>query len=154
MKRKAKKRPKPRAGLERPYNGGKWTEAKMRGFAMSALRRAAWPPKHEVIKRAFVEKGINPKTGKPCMLHRCEECHNLFPKGDMKADHKEPVIPIVHDWQQRIGSFLGYDFNEVMRRLWIEEGEGWNVLCEQCHSKKTMLEKSERAHAGPCPRRA
>ena len=110
---------------------------------MSALRRAAWPPKHQVIQRAFVKKGTNPKTGKPCMLHRCEECQGLFPKGSMKADHTEPVIPLSHNWAEG-DNFLGYNFNEVMRRLWIEADDGWGVLCEGCHNKKSQEEKAAR----------
>lgn len=117
----------------------------MRSFAMSALRRAAWPAKHEVISRAFTRDGINPVTGHKCKLHRCEACLCEFPKGSMVADHAEPVIPIVHDWQQKIGNYLGYDFNEVMRRLWIETGDGWSVFCDKCHKTKSEDEKARRA---------
>jgi hypothetical protein len=113
----------------------------MRSFVMSALRRASWPPRHEVIARAFVRKGINPATGKPCMLHKCEQCGEEFPKGEMRADHHEPIIPIAHQWADLPHSFLGYDWNEVMRRLWIELGNGWNVICIKCHSQITAQER-------------
>lgn len=136
-----------RTDIARPFNGGEWSEARMRSFAMSALRGARWPARFTVIERAFVRDGRNPRTGKLCKLHRCESCQQLFAKGDMKADHHEPVIPIVHDWQQRIGNFLGYDFNEVMRRLWIEADAGWNVLCVTCHDQKTTEEKAQRLAA-------
>ena len=81
----------------------------------------------------------------PCNLHKCEECGKEFPKGKMKADHEQPVIPIHHNWATTPGTFLGYDFNEVMRRLWIETEDGWNVICEGCHNIKSTAEKSERA---------
>jgi hypothetical protein len=140
----AKKKPKKRLDLERPYCNGEWTEARMRSFAMSALRGARWNPKLTVIDRAFVRKGINPLTGMPCKLHRCEECAGEFPRGKMKADHAQPIIPLSHDWAADPRNFLGYDWNEVMRRLWIEKGLGWNVLCEACHHTKTQSERAER----------
>ena len=144
-KKKAAKKPKRRLDIPRPYSSGLYTEAGMRAFAMSALRRARWGPKMDVIKRAFVRKGINPETGKPCNIHKCEACGNEFPQGKMKSDHVQPVIPLDHNWAADPRNFLGYDFNEVMRRLWIEIGDGWSVICETCHHTKTQAEREERA---------
>jgi len=144
-KRTTKKKPTRRTDIPKPYCNGTWTLARMRSFVMSALRRASWNPRLTVIERAFVRKDINPATGKPCMLHRCEQCSELFPKGQMKADHEQPVIPLNHNWAADPRNFLGYDWNEVMRRLWIEKGDGWNVLCETCHHAKTEAERLERA---------
>lgn len=141
----AKKKPKKRLDLERPHCNGEWTTARFRSFVMSALRGARWAPKYDVIDRAFSHKGLNPKTGRMCHLHRCESCQDLFAKGDMKADHHEPIIPLSHDWAADPRNFLGYDWNEVMRRLWIEKGVAWNVLCEACHHTKTQSERAERA---------
>lgn len=147
-----KKATKKRLDIPRPYSSGLYTEAGMRAFAMSALRRARWGPKVDVIKRAFVRKGINPETGMPCAIHKCEACGGEFPKGKMKSDHVEPVIPINHNWAADPRNFLGYDFNEVMRRLWIEAGEGWSVICEACHHAKSNAERAERAaHAAKPP---
>lgn len=149
-RKKAKRLPgqksavKRRTDIPRPFNAGRWTEATMRSFAMSALRRAQWPAKYEVIDRAFTRSGINPATGRKCKLHKCEECGGEFPKNCMKADHAEPVIPIKHDWASNEDSFMGYNFNEVMRRLWIEVDGGWNVLCEACHNFKSAEEKAQR----------
>lgn len=140
----AKKRPKPREGIDRPFNNGRWSESKMRGFVMSALRRAAWPAKHDVIKRALVGPGINPATGHKCLLHRCEACLKEFPKTSMKADHAEPIVPLDHNWAAG-PNWLGYDFNKLLPRLWIEVGEGWNVFCETCHNIKSAEEKAQRA---------
>jgi 5-methylcytosine-specific restriction endonuclease McrA len=136
---------KRRTDIARPFCGGLWSEARMRGFAMSALRRAQWPPRFNVIDRAFTGYGINPATGRKCKLHKCEECGVEYPKGKMKADHDEPVIPIEHDWAADEDNFLGYNFNEVMRRLWIEAEAGWNVICESCHNSKSAEEKAQRA---------
>lgn len=111
---------------------------------MSALRRAAWNPRMTVVDRAFTRKGINPETGRQCKFHRCEACQLEFPRGKMKADHQEPVIPLDHNWKDSPSNFLGYDWNEVMRRLWIEKGDGWNVVCEGCHNLKSDEEKKQR----------
>jgi len=141
--RKLKKLPKKRLDIERPYCNGSWTTARMRSFIMSALRGARWNPRMTVIKRAFVRKDINPLTGKPCNIHKCEECGGEFPQGKMKADHTHPVIPLSHNWENE-DNFCGYNWNEVMRRLWIEKGEGWNVICETCHKEKTSQERISR----------
>ena len=127
----------------KPYNGGKWSIAKMRSFAMSAIRRAQWPAKYASIAKAYVRDGINPKTGKPCKLHQCPVCKQLFPKGKIVADHINPVIPVKHDWNESPTSFLGYDWNEVMRRLWVEQ-EGFQPICKQCHKEKTRKENKNR----------
>jgi len=116
---------------------------------MSALRGAKWPPRFDVIDRARIGKGINPATGHPCILHKCEQCGGKFPKGQMKADHDLPVIPLNHNWADLPNNFLGYDWNEVMRRLWIEMDGGWNVICEACHNQKSAREKQERRALKP-----
>jgi 5-methylcytosine-specific restriction endonuclease McrA len=140
MKKKAKRK----EGLLREYSSGLYTEAGMRSFAMSALRRARWGPKVDVIKRAKVGPGINPATGHKCILHKCEKCGELFPKSGMRADHVNPIIPIEHDWADDPNSWLGYNWTQVMKNLWIEVGDGWAVLCEECHRKKSAEEKKER----------
>lgn len=142
-KKPAKKVIKRRTDIERPYCNGQWSEARMRSFAMSALRGARWNPRMTVIARAFIRKDINPATGKPCKIHRCESCQGEFPQGKMRADHAESVIPIAHNWREG-DNFCGYNWNEVMRRLWIEKGSGWNVLCEGCHKIKSSEERAGR----------
>jgi 5-methylcytosine-specific restriction endonuclease McrA len=100
---------------------------------MSALRRAQWPAKYASIATAFVKDGINPKTGKPCKLHRCPECKELLPKGKMHADHIVPIVPLT-----------GFDsWDNVIARLYCEI-EGFKPLCKPCHSVKTKIENQER----------
>jgi hypothetical protein len=141
-KRKAKKRPVPRAGLDRPFNNGQWTLARFRGFVISALRRAAWPPKHQAIARAFVGDGVNPATGKKCKLHKCEQCSYIGPKSHFHADHKKEVVPIEKDWSEEY-TFLGYDWNDVVRRLYCE-ADGFDILCIKCHAEVTDREREMR----------
>lgn len=132
MKKPAKKRPKPREGLDRPRCNGKWTEAKFRGFIVSALRRASsrWEPKFNCIKNCFVGEGLNPATGHKCKLHRCPSCSGLFPQGGMKADH---IIPVV-------GAEGFVNFDTFIARLFVEK-DGYQALCEGCHKSQTDKER-------------
>jgi hypothetical protein len=143
QKKTAKKKVKRRADVERPWCNGAWSTARMRSFIMSALRRAQWAPKRTAIARAFTRKGINPASGKPCMFHRCEACLKEFPKGEMAADHIDPVIPIEHQWEKG-RNFVGYDWNEVVRRLFVPE-ESYQIFCLTCHAVLTNQEKQLRA---------
>lgn len=124
----------------KPHNSGQWTEARMRSFIMSALRRAQWPVKYEAIKRAYVKDGINPKTGRKCKLHKCESCGNLFPQSQMAADHIHPVVPI-EGFQHK--QLLEYDWNELIQRLYCE-ADGFQALCKECHKEKTAQERASR----------
>lgn len=139
-----KKQPRRRKDIPREFNDGQWTLARMRAFAMSALRRAAWPQRHKAVERAYVRDGINPATGKKCKLHKCELCGWEGPKGKFHADHPEPVIPIENNWHENPDNFLGYDWNQVLQRLWVEK-DHYDILCHNCHKAKTAEEKAERA---------
>lgn len=141
--KKAKKRPIPKAGIDRQFNSGLWTLARMRSFVMSALRRAQWPARHRSFNKAFIRDGINPATGRQCKLHRCEECGGEFPQNQCHADHLHEVIPINHKWASRPGSFLSYDWNEVIRRLYVEADQ-YRILCHSCHSECTRKENEAR----------
>jgi 5-methylcytosine-specific restriction endonuclease McrA len=126
----------------KPFNGGTWTASRMKSFAISAIRRAHWGPKYASIARAYVKDGINPATGKPCKLHKCEECGKLFPKGQMQADHKEPVVPADGKWGNTT-EWLGINFNEYLPRMWVEAAH-YNALDKECHKKKTKAENQLR----------
>lgn len=109
---------------------------------MSALRKARWPEKYASLNRAYVKDGTNPQTGKKCKLHKCEECGSLNPKGQMQADHTEPVVPVDGQWGDTT-RFLGYNFNELLPRLFIES-DGYGALCKPCHKAKTAEERKQR----------
>ena len=118
---------------EKPYNSGQWTQARYNSFIKSALRGARWPVKYECIKSAFVEHGINPKTGRKCKLHKCVECKQLFPQNQMQADHIEPIIPVT--------GFTTWD--DFISRLFCEI-EGFQAICKDCHKIKTKKENEDR----------
>ena len=120
--------------VDKPYNGGKWSAARFRSYVISQLRRGKWPPKYAAISRAYVRMGANPKTGRRCKLHRCEECGELFAKGDMRADHIEPVVdPCV--------GFV--DYNTWIERYHIE-APMYAIICKWCHDVKTKAERAIR----------
>lgn len=120
------------------------TEAGFRSYIMSGLRSKSrfWKPKSVAISKTFVKKGKNPETGKMCKLHECPECKGLFPQGKMDADHIEPVIPL-EGFPKLAETFLGYNWTEVIKRLFCE-ADGYKVLCKECHAKKTKAENSQR----------
>lgn len=117
--------------------------SRMRSFVMSALRGARWPLKYEALKKAYVEDGINPVTGKRCKLHKCPECQQLFPQKEMRVDHRDPVVPINHDWPERPHAWLGYDWNELLQRLYCEL-DGLLAICKGCHDIKSAEERQLR----------
>ena len=119
--------------VERPYNGGEWSEARMISFIKSALRGARWPQKYRCIEKAFIGFGINPKTGRKCKLHLCPTCHGHFPQNMMQADH---IIPVIGP-----EGFTSWD--EYISRLFVE-ADGFVATCKICHQQKTNLEKAER----------
>jgi 5-methylcytosine-specific restriction endonuclease McrA len=90
-----------------------------------------WGPKYDAIKKAFVKRDINPRTGKLCKLHQCASCRKLFPQNAIKADHIEPVI------DPRVG-FISWDV--YIDRMFCEV-ENFQALCGKCHDKKTANDK-------------
>jgi hypothetical protein len=120
--------------VERTRNDNQWTESRFNSFVRSALRRAAWPPKYQAIRNAYVKDGINPKTRRKCKLHRCSQCDELFPQKDMQADHVIPVIGIE--------GFV--DWNTYIDRLFCEK-DGFKVMCKPCHKEITNEERIARA---------
>ena len=120
---------------DKPYNSGTWTQARMNSFIKSMLRQGSlrWGPRGKAIERAYIDDGINPKTGHKCKLHRCEECNDCFAKGDMQADHIIPVIPVE-----------GFDsWDKTIERMFCEE-DGFRIVCKGCHRIITDREIAER----------
>lgn len=123
------------------YNGGKWTPARFHSFIKSALRAASnkWPPKYEVKKEARVERGVYRCAGYGRPAHNVPA--SLPPKEGNKrrinnavVDHIDPVI------DPEVG-FI--DWNEVIARMFCEK-DGLQVLCHDCHSRKTADEREKR----------
>lgn len=93
-----------------------------------------WPPKNEAKKAARVGRG----------KYRCAECGGVGPatlppekgrkrrRNNAAVDHINPVIdPAV--------GFVSWD--DFIARMFCEKG-GFQVLCWECHTKKTAEERA------------
>lgn len=116
---------------EKTRNGGQWTEARFRGFVVSALRGAfrRWQPKYDTLKSAFTTQKTNEKTGRLAKHYRCAKCKKDFPQSNVQVDHIDPI-----------GSCATFD--EFVERLFCEK-ENLQVLCKPCHKKKTKKENKK-----------
>ena len=121
--------------VDKPRNGGEWTESRFNGFIVSALRAASqrWGPKNQCIRDARVSRG----------LYKCDGCGNIVPatlpppegkKNRIKnivADHINPVVdPAV--------GFV--DWGTYIARMFVER-DGYQALCHECHTKKSAEER-------------
>ena len=114
--------------VERPRNGGQWTEARYFGFIRSALRSAfqKWGPKHEAKKDA---KGAY-------NTYVCAACDGWFGSSQVEVDH---IVPA--------GALKSYeDLPGFVERMFCEK-QGFQVLCKDCHQLKTNNEREERKNA-------
>ena len=122
--------------VDKPRNGGQWTEARLTSFIASALRQALtrWNPKSVCIKSAWIKRGV----------YRCSGCGTIGPaslppkEGNKKrrknilADHIEPIVdPAV--------GFV--DWDTWIARAFVEEDK-LQALCWQCHTDKTAEERA------------
>ncbi len=117
--------------VEKTRNSGQWTEARYTSFIKSALRKARWPVKYEVINQAEVGKKINKASGRIAMHYECACCKGHFPRKQVAADHIDPVVDPAKGFE---------DWNTFIDRLFIEL-KGFQVLCKDCHQLKTNKEK-------------
>lgn len=118
--------------VEKPRNGGTWSEARFTSFVKSALRGARWPCRYESIKRAKVGYG----------LYKCDLCGTIGPptlapeegkksrRNNATADHIHPVVD----------PHVGFvDWNEFIARLYVEV-DGFQCLCYECNKAKMAEE--------------
>lgn len=115
-----------------PRNGGAWTEARYNSFVKGALRSARWPPKYEALLRAFTERKVNIATGRVAKHYLCASCSIDFPLKQVQVDHIHPVI-------DPYTGFVSWDV--LIERLFCEV-DGFQVLCDSCHSEKTNKERA------------
>lgn len=118
------------------FNGGAWTEARFHSFVKSALRAASrkWPPKYQCLNSALVGTKTNVASGRMAKHFRCAACNEDFPAAKVQVDHVDPIIdPVI--------GFTTWD--DVVQRMFCEK-ENLQVLCLDCHKKKTAEEKQKR----------
>ena len=115
-------------------NGGQWTEARYRGFIRSALRGAwsRWGPNHQTKKDAKVGYNQYECAGYETEPHIVGSSIVIDGKrkNNIFTDH---IIPVGSDG----------DWNEVISNLFCE-AENLQLLCKECHDKKTKDERDAR----------
>lgn len=117
-------------------NAGRWTEARWRGFVVSALRAASrrWPPKSDVLKSARAGHVMSVRLKRMVNAYRCELCTKQFTSTYMRVDHKAPVVDPKKGWAS---------FDTFIKRLFCE-AEGLQAVCIECHKTKTDKERQVR----------
>ena len=120
-----------------------WTEARIKGFVIGALRRARWPAKYQAMANAYVRDGINPKTNRKVKLYRCAISGALLMQKEVQVDHTEPVVPLDGKWGRKT-KWLGINWNEFFPRLFCGL-DNLEVISKEEHKKKTQLERKTRS---------
>src|SRR5690242_16434822 len=112
-----------------------WTDGRVKSFITSVLRGGyrRWPPKYECLKNAFVGKQTNKKTNRPSAHYLCASCKGEFPTSDVNVDHIDPVVGEE--------GFISWD--KFITNLYCPI-ENLQVLCTDCHDKKTQSENTTR----------
>lgn len=128
--------------VPRTRAGGRWTEARFNAFIKSALRAASrkWPPKADVKKAARVERGKYRCAGYKRKSH-VVPVSLPPPKGKKRrvdnavVDH---IVPVIDPSDGRT------TWDSVIERLFVE-ADGLQVLCHDCHTRKTTDERDRRS---------
>lgn len=125
----AKKR---RIVAPKPRNAGTMTESAFWSFIRSALRQKSrwWKPITQCkMKSRRPYKGPNKRQK---FEYQCKSCSKWFPDKKVNVDH---IIPA--------GSLqCAADLPGFVERLFCEI-DNLQVLCSDCHNKKTQNEKSK-----------
>ena len=95
-------------------------------WLIAQLRRISyrWPPRNEAMKKARVDRG----------QYKCAKCKKVFHRSLIQLDHIKPVV------DPKTG-FTTWD--KFIKRLFCGE-DGFQVLCKDCHKKKTEKEDKTR----------
>ena len=125
---KGRKGPK-KGRVERPRNGGTWTQAQFIGAIRSALRRIdlRWVPKQQasdLVKFSWP----GPRGRK--WGYTCANCKGKFIRKNIEVDHIVPCgrLKTLDD----IAAFI--------IRMFPEDPAAYQILCLKCHKAKTLLD--------------
>lgn len=117
-----------------------WDYMRFHNWVMKLLRRggATFPNREKAFRLAYIGKQKNPRTGRMAMHYLCSECEEVFPKHMVQADHVDPVVPVT--------GWVSWD--DTIKRLFCPT-EGYQILCKECHYKKSALENKQRPRRKP-----
>lgn len=123
-----------RIPAEKTRNGNTMTESAFWGAMRAGFRRQFrfWKPM--LIAKAAVRRPyVGPNKRQKFEL-QCNHCKNWFIEKQTQIDH---VIPT--------GSLLCWeDVTPFLQRLLPEDPKAFQILCLECHTKKTNKEREDR----------
>jgi 5-methylcytosine-specific restriction endonuclease McrA len=125
-----KKIPVKRSRVPKTRNSGTLTESAFWSFIRSALRQKSrwWKPISEA--KAKAKRPYKGPLKRQKFEYQCNQCKNWFPDKKINVDHICPA-----------GSLnSAQDLPDFIERLFCEV-DNLQVLCTDCHDKKTKLEK-------------
>ncbi len=127
-----KKKTTRRVVTPKTRNAGTMTESAFWSFIRSALRQKSrwWKPISECkLKARRAYKGPNKRQK---FEYQCKKCKKWFAEKNINVDHIKPA-----------GSLnCAEDLPGFINRLFCEQ-DNLQVLCTECHDKKTKLEKEK-----------
>lgn len=118
---------------EKTRNSGNWTEARFNSFIKSMLRQGTrrWGPIQECLKKARVSRGYY-------LCNGCKEEVTATIKEDRKRV-KNAIVDHIHPIIDPKTGFTTWD--ECINRMFCET-DNLQVLCKECHDKKSMDERA------------
>lgn len=127
--------------LNKPYNDGDWTAARFHSFIKSALRAASvrWPPKNKVKRNARVGYGLYMCAGYHADPHVVNASLPPKPGNSKRIDNAvvDHICPVVDPGN----GFQSWDV--LIERLFCDSSN-LQVLCHECHARKTKDEQEVR----------
>lgn len=117
--------------------------AKDRGLIKGAIRRAFV---RSALRRSILDDAkishsdaLRPRVK---TWYRCEICNGKFAQYELEVDHISPVVPTDKTLEEM-------SWDDLIDRTWCDR-MGLQVLCEECHDKKTAEERKQRKEAKKC----
>ena len=107
------------------------------GMILNGLRRAF--SRSQYARRLREAAKVSQKGPRGGKLYRCILCNEVFNSSKINLDHVSPVVAIGK-------KYTDYTWDELVTRLWCSE-DNLQVLCTDCHKKKTKKEASLRKKA-------
>ena len=119
-------------GAPKTRNSGTMTESAFWSFIRSALRQKSrwWKPITECKMKA--RRAYKGPLKRQKFEYQCNNCKNWFPEKKINVDH------IVGAGSLNCAA----DLPGFVERLFCEQ-DNLQVLCTECHDKKTKLEKEK-----------